>query len=278
MKKIHLIPIVVAGLFGATASLYSATSGVVGAVNFDIATGPTVVSFPFLKPVEFQGAVVSVAGADVELPATIPALAGASYIHVLDGTDAGMVYDISSVAGAVATLSEAPLSLANGDTVAIRQHLTLADLGTPPLFASATFLDAGVPVVDNYTFLGWSNPGRVIYPGEGIVIGNSTVWNITLYGSVSENDVIFSAGPGSNIVGNIDPVNGSADVLATSIAGLPLFASITELVSGVPTIYNKTFAGWTPDPSVVDVSNFQSFVINTSSGVDIVNAGIVVGP
>ena len=94
-----------------------------------------------------------------------------------------------------------------------------------------------------------------------------------------EDDVIFVASSGSQIVGNIDPVNGSVEVLSSVIAGAPEFASLLELTpSGAPLTYDFLFGSWTPDPSVIDVSDYKTFVINTGSGVDIVNAGNVVSP
>lgn len=283
MKKFHLTPIIVAAAIGMTASLNAATSGVVGATTFDIPTGPTVVSFPFLKSVDFQGAVSSVAGADLDMGAAVPVPAAASYVQVLDGTDAGRIYDIASVSGNVITLAAAPAGVLAGDSIAVREHMTIGDLGTPPALTTATLLDAGgAPTIVSANFVGaWNAPGTIIMPGEGVIINNNSVWTITLYGAVSEDDVIFEAANGPQVVGNIDPVNGSADVLASVEAGAPNLTTLTELgVGGAPTVYSKNFLGaWNVDPSDnLDVSNYKSFVINTSSGVDIVNAGMVVGP
>ena len=261
------------------ANLNAATTGVVGAVNFSVPTGPSVVSIPFLKPVQFQGAVSSISGSAVDLGASVPSLSGANYIHVLSGTDAGMIFDIASVAGSIVNLTEAPAGLVAGDTIAIRQHMTLAYLGTPPLFTTATLLDAGgVPAVQTYFISGWANPNVVIYPGEAIIISNSTVWNITLYASVCEVDLIFSAANGPQLVGNIDPVNGSSDVLASMVASAPLFSTLTALTAGgVPVSSTRFITGWSPvNPLTFDTSEYKSFVLSTSAGVDIVNAGMVV--
>jgi hypothetical protein len=282
MKSYRFLPFLLsAGALAAGAlNLNAATSGVVGAVSFDIPVGATIVSFPFLKPVEFQGPVDSVTSADVDLATTLPTLTGAAYVHVLSGADEGMVYDIASVAGSVVTLAQVPAGLASTDVVAIRYHMTVSDLGTPPDFTSLLLLGSGgTPITNDFLFGSWSDPNMVIRPGEGAVINNNPAWTVTLYGSVSEDDVIFSASSGSQIVGNIDPVNGSADVLASIEANAPDFTSLLELnAGGAPVTYDLLFGSWTPDPLNIDVSGFKTFVINTGSGVDIVNAGLIISP
>jgi hypothetical protein len=286
MKTYRFLPLLLsAGLIAAgSLNLNAATSGTVGAVTFDIATGPTVVSFPFLQEVVFQSEVASVSSADVTVSGTVPSLVGPHYVHVLSGTDVGRIYPIDSFAGSVVTLTNVPSGIAATDIVAIRPYTTLADLGSPPNFTTFTFLEAGgSPSVFIYGFGTWGavDPSSVIIkPGEAVVVNNSAVWSITLYGSVSEDDVIFEAANGPQLVGNIDPVNGSADIIQTLESGAPLFSTVTELgVGGAPTNYIRGVSGWSLDPSDnIDTANYKSVVLNTISGADIVNAGNVIAP
>lgn len=282
MKRNHFTPILLsAALAVGSLSLNAATSGVVGAVSVTVPAGPTVMSMPFLKSVVVQAPVSSVTNEVVDLGTTIPALTGPHYLHVLSGTDAGRVYNIASSSGTTVTLDVVPAALAATDSVAIRPHVTIADLGTPPTFTTITLLDPGGGLtVGTYLFTGWSIPtDTVIMPGEGFALNNGTAYDITLYGTVSEDDVILETAGGGAIVGNIDPVNGSTDVLSSVIAGAPTFATLTELdTAGSPVVYTKLFTGWSPDPSGIDVSNLKTFVINTGNPIDIVHAGNVIAP
>jgi hypothetical protein len=258
------------------------TTGVVGAVNVDVPTGPTVVSFPFLQSLVLQADVGAKAGNDLTFADPIPTLDGPHFVHVRTGTDTGRIYAIDSYVGSTLTLVNEPAGVEAGDSVAIRPYTTLADLGTPPPLTTVTLLnEGGDPLVASANFGGnWNVTAEdvVINPGEGMVINNNTIWSITMMGAVSEDDVIFEAASGPQIIGNIDPVNGSSDVLNTIAANAPNLTTLTELgAGGSPTVYSKNFLGnWNFDPSNIDVSNLKSFIMNTN-GIDVVNAGIVIG-
>ncbi|NDV61767.1 hypothetical protein G0Q06_04825 [Puniceicoccales bacterium CK1056] len=284
MKLNNLTPIVLsaAALCAGSLSLSAATSGVVGATSITVPSGPTVMSIAYLKSVELQSAVASVTGADVDVGATVPVLTGPHYLHVLDGTDAGRVYDIDSYVGNVVTLTGAPVALTAGDTVAIRAHMTLDDLGASvPNFSTVTLLEpGGTPLVATKLFTGWSTGGdTIIRPAEGFVINNGLAFTMTLSGAVSEDDVIYEAASGPAIIGFIDPVDGAVDVVSTVAAGVPNFSTITALnPDGSPLVSTKLFTGWSIDPSTIDVTDYKSIVINTAAGVNIVNAGNVIAP
>jgi hypothetical protein len=282
MKKFHLTPIIVAAAIGMTASLNAATSGVVGAYSVDVPTGPTIMSLGFLKSIDFQGVVSSNTGADLDMGTAVPVPTNASYVQVLDGAEQGRIIDIASVSGNVITLAAAPASDISGSSIAVREHMTLDDLGsTVPNFSTVTFLEpGGAPLVATKFITGWNTGGdTVIRPAEGFVINNSAVFTMTIYGAVSEDDVILEAAAGPAIVGFIDPVNGATDVVSTVAAGVPNFSTITALnPDGTPLVSTKFITGWNIDPATIDVSNYKSIVVNTAAGVDIVNAGMVVGP
>jgi hypothetical protein len=282
MKSYRFLPFLLsAGALAAGAlNLNAATSGVVGAVSVPVPAGSTIFAFPFLKPVVVQAPVSTATGSDIDLGTTIPALTGSHYLHVLSGTDTGSVYNIASVLGSVVTLEASSTNIAAADSVAIRPHMTVADLGAPANFSTITLLNPDSSVtIGTYIFGSWDiSPDTVIRPGEGFVIGASSAFDLTLYGSVSEDDIIFSA-TGASVVGSIDPVSGASDVLSDIIAQAPNFSTLTELAAGgAVNIFTNVF-GWSPDPSTIDTTNLKAFVFAPPSGtVDIVMPGNVIAP
>ena len=283
MKRHFVSTLILSSLLALGSSSSAATSGAVGAVTITVPSGPTIVSIPFLKPVVYQAPVSSISGADVTMPSTVPALTGPHYLHVLSGADQGRILPIDSVSGAVVTLDSAPANLAAADSVAIRAFMTIADLGTVPIGTTLTFLDAGgVPFVGARGFAGWNIPtDTVIQPGEAIVINNNSPFNLTLHGSVSHDDVVFETFGGPALIGNIDPVNGSSDVIEAIKASAPIGWTITTLAptTGAPTIYARSFLGWSINPSNIDTSGLKSIVINTGvNGTQILNPGIPMVP
>ncbi|MEX0325102.1 MAG: hypothetical protein AB3N33_03325 [Puniceicoccaceae bacterium] len=259
-------------------STFGATTDPVGAVNLTVPVGTTILSAPFLTAVEFQANVDSVSSSDVGFASTVPTLSGPHYLHALTGTDAGRIFTIDSQAASSVTLVDVPAGLAPGDTVAIRRYLTVNDLGSVPNGTTVTLLNPGAsPTVATFFFGSWSPSGDIfIAPGEGFVINTGTAFDLVLYGSVSVNDVIFEADAGSSIVGNLDPVDGTDDVLAALLSSAPNGTTITELVSGSPNVYTLFFGSWTPDPASIDITNLRTIVVNSGSDLDIVNTGIVV--
>jgi hypothetical protein len=284
MKTYRFLPLLLSAgaVFAGSLNLNAATSGVVGAVSVPLNAGPNIISNPFLKPVSYQGEVSAVAGSVITMPSALPVLTGPNYVHVLSGAETGRIYDIASVSSADITLASAPISLAATDIIAVRAHLTAADLAPLLPGTTLTLLEpGGSPLVGVYSPGGWlaGFGSTVIYPGEGIVL-NGAPQTVTVYGSVSEDDVIYEAGSGPQLIGSIDPVNGSTDVLATIAAGAVPGNTLTELaLGGAPTTFVKTPGPWIPsDPTAsLDVDNLRTFVLN-SAGVDIVNAGVVVAP
>jgi hypothetical protein len=262
-------------------NLNAATSGAVGAVSFTVPNTPTTISLPFLKPVLVQSEVTAT-GSDITFGGTIPALSGPAYVHILSGTETGKIYNVLSSSGSTVTVDGAP-ALSVGDIAAVRLHTVISDLGTPPTFTTITMFDpGGVAVRGTYTFTGWSlSPDTVIMPGEGVILSPTSNWEITLYGSVSEDDVIYSVtgSPSVGIVGSIDPVNGAADPLQTLIAGAANFTTITEILPGLAfNRYVKTFTGWNFDPSAIDTSDYKTIVVAFPTETDFVHAGVVVAP
>ena len=261
-------------------STFGATTDPVGAINVPVPVGTTILSAPFQTSIEFQASVDSITGAEVSFAATPPTLTGPHYLQVLSGAELGRIYTIDSQLGNTVTLVNTPASLAASDTVALRKYLTVGDLGTVPNGTTITLLNANTsPTVATYFFGSWAPSADIfISPGEGFVINTGTAFDLVLYGAVSVDDVIFEADAGSSVVGNLDPINGSAGVLSALLSSAPNGATITELNAGSPTVYTLFFGSWTPDPSGIDVSGSQTIVYNSGVDSDIVNPAIVVGP
>lgn len=281
MKHRNLTPIILSAVALSLGTLStqanSAYSGTVGAASVTVPAGSTVYSLPFLKPVEIQSAVSGVSGSDVTLGGAIPALTGSHYLHVFDGTDAGKIYDIASYAGDTVTLTAGSTNIVAGDLVAVRPHMTVADIGAPSNFATITLLNTdGTATVGTYIFGSWDiDPATVIRPGEGFVLGATTPFTMTLHGAVTEEPVIYSTSSAS-VIGAVDPVNGAANVLTDVIATAPNFSTITELTAGGGVnIYTNVF-GWSPDPSVIDTSDLKSFVLAPNAPMDITMPGNVI--
>ena len=259
-------------------SAFGATTTPVGAVSLTIPVGTTILSAPFLTAVEFQANVDSVSSSDIGFASSLPTLTGPHYLHVLNGSDAGRIYPIDSQTASSVTLVDIPTALTSGDAVAIRKYLTVSDLGAVPNGTTVTLLNPGsAPTVATFFFGSWAPSGDIfIAPGEGFVINTGTAFDLVLYGSVSVDDVIFEADAGSSIVGNLDPVNGTNDVLTALLSSAPNGTTITELVNGSPNIYTLFFGSWTPDPGTIDLTDLRTIVVNSGSDLDIVNNGIIV--
>ena len=74
-------------------------------------------------------------------------------------------------------------------------------------------------------------------------------------------------------------MDGSNDILTALESNAPNFSTLTALApNGAPEVYFKNFSGtWDSDPSAsIDVSGLKSFILNTS-GMEVVNSGIVIG-
>jgi len=264
MKHRNLTPILLSAVALGLGSLstHAATSGVVGAASVAVPAGSTIYSLPFLQSAVSQSATAAVSGSDVTLGANIPALTGSHYLHVLSGTDVGMIYDIASYIDATVTLTAGSTNIAPGDIVAVRPHMTIADLGVPANFTTITLLNPdGTTTVGTYVFGSWDiSPDTVIRPGEGFVLGAPSPFTMTLHGAVSEDNVIFPVSSPA-VVGTIDPVNGTANVLTDLIATAPNFSTLTELtVGGNVNVFTNAF-GWNPDPTAIDTADLKGFVL-----------------
>lgn len=264
----------------AAISLNAETTDPVGAVVVNVPAGKsTILSCPFQKPVVYQAPVDSISGADVSFTSNLPTLTGPHYLQVLSGTDVGQIFTIDSYLNATLTLSEAPSGVTAGDQIAIRSYFTVADLGTVPEGTTITLLNPGASATNaSYLFGTWS-PSSDVYmaPGEGFIINTGFAFDIVFYGDVSVDDVVFRAtAGGSSVVGNLDPINGSADVLSGIISSAPDGTSLTELVDGMATSYNYLFGSWTPDPSAIDTSGSKTIIVNSGFDLDIVNPAITV--
>ena len=112
--------------------------------------------------------------------------------------------------------------LAPGDTIAIREHVSLSDFGTfinvqDGDLVSVYNSDGTTTTAQYYSaFSGWYDGGLalqddlIIFPGEGVVINSVTSREAIFYGSVNENLTLapFAGSNIINIVGTLEPVTG----------------------------------------------------------------------
>lgn len=261
-----------------TCASFSATTDPVGAMSVTIPAGTTILSAPFQSSIEFQGPVTSVSGSDVSFGSTVPALTGPHYLQIISGADVGRIYTIDSTLDSTVTLVESPSALSVGDVVALRKYFTVSDLGAVPNGTTVTLLNPGAsPTIATFFFGSWTPSADVhIAPGEGFVVNTGSAFDVVFYGAVCVDDVVFEASAGSTIVGNLNPIDGSQNILSGIIASAPNGATLTELVAGAPIVYTYFFGSWNPDPSGIDISNGKTFVFNSGFDIDIVNPGFVI--
>ncbi len=259
-----------------TFSLNAATTVPVGAVNVPISAGLSVLNIPFQKPVEFQGTVSGVSGAEITLSGSIPALTGPHYLQVISGVDAGRIYTVDSYVDNTVTLIASPTGLAADDVVALRAHMTLGDLSLPSGATLILLNGLSSPTIAYSIPSGWTQPvDTVIQPGEAVIVNSSVATDLLLYGTVSVDDVIIETNGGLSAIGSLDPVYGSELVLDNLInGGLDAGTVLIELVPGSsPINYTKIPTGWIPDPSTIDVTDYKSFLLSSSLPLDIVLEG-----
>ena len=255
-----------AALLIAASSLSAQTAITTDPVGYTTISGDSggyVVTLPLSKSSVFEGAVNAEGTTTLSFDSTVPALTGAHYVQVMDGALAGTIVDITSSDSSSVTLSTT-LAVALGDSVAIREHTIIEDLGTN--FTSGTSVTlynsdgTTSSATWNSNFLGsfWSGDStEPIYPGEGIVIISAGPFEIVNAGAVSVDPINFSATAGQvNIIGANSPSGADA---ASILGGLESGTSISVYTNGgslnSPTSYTKgpAFLGgaWTPDLSEI---------------------------
>jgi hypothetical protein len=218
-----------------------------------------VVTLPLAKSAVFEGTVNAVGTTVLNFDSTVPTLAGANYVQVMDGVLVGAVVDIVSSDTSSVTLSSS-LSVASGVAISIRPHTTIEDLGTN--FTSGTSVTVynsdGTTNTATYinNFLGsfWDGDyTEAVYPGEGVVIISTGPFEIINAGAVAVDPVSFSAAAGRvNIIGANSPSAADADAIFGSLApgtSVSVYTNGGSLTS--PTTYSRSpeFLGgtWSPD-------------------------------
>jgi hypothetical protein len=240
-------------------SLSAVQTDPVGYTTLTGDTGGYVVTLPLAKSAVFEGTVNAVGTTVLNFDSTVPTLAGANYVQVMDGVLVGAVVDIVSSDTSSVTLSSS-LSVASGVAISIRPHTTIEDLGTN--FTSGTSVTVynsdGTTNTATYisNFLGsfWDGDyTEAVYPGEGVVIISTGPFEIINAGAVAVDPVSFSAAAGRvNIIGANSPSAADADAIFGSLApgtSVSVYTNGGSLTS--PTTYSRSpeFLGgtWSPD-------------------------------
>ena len=245
--------------FFVLSSLSAVQTDPVGYTTLTGDTGGYVVTLPLAKSAVFEGTVNAVGTTVLNFDSTVPTLAGANYVQVMDGVLVGAVVDIVSSDTSSVTLSSS-LSVASGVAISIRPHTTIEDLGTN--FTSGTSVTVynsdGTTNTATYisNFLGsfWDGDyTEAVYPGEGVVIISTGPFEIINAGAVAVDPVSFSAAAGRvNIIGANSPSAADADAIFGSLApgtSVSVYTNGGSLTS--PTTYSRSpeFLGgtWSPD-------------------------------
>lgn len=253
------------------------TSDPVGYVALEGDSGGYILSSPFLKNAIFSGSISPISTTVIESSSNIPTLADKSFVQVTSGTHKGVIVDVASVSGNFLTLAT-PLSLSLGDTIVIRPHFLIEDLGDAFVDGtSVTVYDSSgssttASYRDNFLGTGWlGDSDTPIYPGEGFVLNTPGALSVTITGDVSTEPVIFSASSGvTNLVGTLNPTGANAEEI---FAPLPGSSSISVYEQGgsltSPTVYSKApdFLGgaWTPSLSQIDFGEAFATVVIPSA-------------
>ncbi len=261
-----------AALFTLT-SLSAVETDPVGYVTISGTSGGYVVTTPLLKSAVFQGTVNSAGTTVLNFDSTVPTLVGTNYVQVMSGTLLGTVVDIVSSDNSSVVL-DTTLPLAEGDSIVIRPHFLIEDLGTNftdgttvTLYNSDGSTSAAL-YQDNFLGTGWTGEStEAIYPGEGFVLISTGSFEIVNTGAVSVDPVIFSGSSGVvNIVGALSPNIVDAGAL---FEDLPFSSTVSVYDKGStltsPTVYTKQleFLGgeWVPPLSEIDFGSDIAVVV-----------------
>jgi hypothetical protein len=246
MKKTNLLAILT--LAATPALLHAQTtsySDIVGYQKVVSAQGFTAVGLPLVKTAIVSSTVSSKSGNSVTLASPVPAgtvVTKPFYLEVTSGSLAGERVDVSVVAGnAVVTIRASSentsnlASLANGTSVVIRPHVTLADLDascSPALVGDDSSGDRVLLFV-NGAFVAYMKNGNNLWyedgslddmsnlplrPGVGLIIHrrSSTATTLTQIGAVRVNKFSRPMKSGYNFYAPAYPVDLSPDLMGAS--------------------------------------------------------------
>lgn len=240
-----------------------------GGMILEIPAGTSIVSDVFIGSALYQGPIASIYGDGSVLGlGNLPAIEHPAYVHVLSGTDEGMVSTILDADNDFVTV-ETALDVEVGDIVAIRKHQTVGEFFQSG-FASGgivTFynVDGSIITATFFEGFGWfdgaDQPAEevIMFPGEAFVLNNPSgaSFPTIVSGSVNTNPVKVPISENTlAIIGTINPVNSIelADLFGDSL-GSGGIATIYEndgnlQVSNTFTYYSDWgFFNQTDDPS-----------------------------
>lgn len=199
-----------------------------GGMVVEVPSGLQMLSMDFQKPAVFQGPVGTISGSSVVISTEELNVSAPSYVQVLDGDALGTVVSVSSFSNGVLQLETPIVDLAEGDSIAVRPHITLSDFSTTPELStnsSITFYGSS-GTFETFTFFSgdflglpegvWADSNfedagnAVIFPGEGFVLNNSgSPVTALVSGVVSTSPVKISVGPSFTLVGALNPLGSS---------------------------------------------------------------------
>ena len=241
--KVPKYIIMVLSLFSVLHAQASVSTNSVGYVTITIPSGFSILSIPLQKESLFTGSVTSVRGNTIT--ADFGSLSSAfAYVQVIESSTAqGSIASVTNMTSTSIEVDPA-LPIAEGDRIVIRPHFLLSDIKGDPEFSDGTTLTLypSDGTRESFEYISAATLGGqdglwadsfskdasdvAILPSEGFVFNNNSVESkVTLFGSVSINDVKILLGDPFTIVGSSSPLDTST--IASVFSDIAIGSTIT---------------------------------------------------
>jgi hypothetical protein len=209
-------------------------------VTLDLPAGTHLIGVSLFSPIVNQSPIVSFSENDLFFAEDSISLGGEQYyVHVLTGASQGEVASIlSHTSDSVET--EYPLVVAEGDIIAIREHITLSDITN---YSSNSIPDSSNIVfytidgtTETYTFASgdWYDGSSfeiannaIIHPAEGFAFTIGSPVELVMTGNVINADIYTPVGPSFTILSSLSPVGQEDNLSLGQITGVPDNTNIT---------------------------------------------------
>ncbi|NBB79937.1 MAG: hypothetical protein GVY36_10915 [Verrucomicrobia bacterium] len=240
-------------LFASSSLFGQVTTDPVGYVTIDVPAGTSLISLPLQKSKVFEGAVTGVTtftdpedGVDgTTISANFSDLGSAfSYVQVVESTGAlGAIASITSTGSGTIDVKPTIPNLEEGDRIAVRPHMTLADIKGNPEFTDGTslvvFTSNGTR--ESFTYFSaeslslpeglWADDdfedasNVAVLPSEGFVMDSGSASAIIISGAVSTDPLKYPFGGTFSLTGTLSPSD--SVTLKEAFGDLPIGSTIS---------------------------------------------------